>query len=80
MIWITGSCYANGHDLIEQELNPSSMKFVRVVPHMADWAEQVRAARNQYAQANHMPARDDKLDWKDTKTLPARERVGEEED
>ena len=47
---------------------------------LADWAEQVRAARNQYAQANHLPARDDKLDWKDTKTLPARERVGDEED
>ena len=47
---------------------------------LRDWAEQVRAARNQYAQANHMPARDDMLDWKDTKTLPARERVGDEED
>jgi hexosaminidase len=47
---------------------------------LGDWAEQARAARNQYAQANHLPTRDGKLDWKDTKTLPATERVGEEED
>ena len=47
---------------------------------LGDWAEQVRVARNLYAQANHLPARDHKFNWNDTKTLVPIEGVSEEED
>jgi hypothetical protein len=32
-----------------------------------DWAEKVRAARNQYAQAHNLPTRDQTFDWQDTR-------------
>jgi hypothetical protein len=32
-----------------------------------EWVDGIRAARNQYAQAHHLPVRDDRLDWKDLK-------------
>jgi hexosaminidase len=35
---------------------------------MGEWFEQVENARNQYAQAHNLPARTDKLDWKDAQT------------
>jgi hypothetical protein len=33
---------------------------------LGDWAEKTLAARNQYAEANHLARRDFKLDWKNT--------------
>ncbi|MGO8789921.1 MAG: beta-N-acetylhexosaminidase [Terriglobia bacterium] len=33
---------------------------------LGDWAEKTLAVRNQYAEANHLPSRDFKLDWKNT--------------
>jgi len=33
---------------------------------LGDWAEKTLAARNQYAEANHLPLREFKLDWKNT--------------
>ena len=33
---------------------------------LGDWAEKTLAVRNQYAEANHLPLRDFKLDWKNT--------------
>ena len=30
-----------------------------------DWFERVRGARNRYAEAHQVPARDDKFDWQD---------------
>jgi len=33
---------------------------------LGDWANKVQSARNQYAQAHHLPAREGKLDWKNT--------------
>jgi len=34
---------------------------------LGEWADQVIAARNQYAEAHHLPARQDRLEWKDTR-------------
>ena len=33
---------------------------------LGDWAEKTLAVRNQYAEANHLPLREFKLDWKNT--------------
>jgi len=33
---------------------------------LGDWAEKTLAVRNQYAEANHLPSRDFKLDWRNT--------------
>ena len=41
-----------------------------------DWADQIRIARNQYAQAHQLPVRNDKMDWKDLKPVSGSE-VGE---
>jgi len=34
-----------------------------------EWVDQVRAARNQYAQMHNLPARNDPFDWKDLKPV-----------
>jgi hypothetical protein len=34
-----------------------------------DWAEKVRAVRNQYAQAHNLPTRDQTVDWQDTRVI-----------
>jgi hypothetical protein len=43
---------------------------------LGDWAEKTLAVRNQYAEANHLPARDFKLNWKDT-AKPAAQASGQ---
>ena len=40
---------------------------------LGDWVDQVRTARNQYAQAHQMPVRNDRLDWKDLKPVSGSE-------
>jgi hexosaminidase len=47
---------------------------------LGEWAEQVRAARNQYAQTYHLPPRTDTFDWKDTQTILAVTRAGGEDE
>ncbi|HMD85806.1 MAG TPA: hypothetical protein VKO18_14015, partial [Terriglobia bacterium] len=44
------------------------------------WAGQVISIRNQYAQEHQLPARADRLEWKDTSTGISATRVPEEED
>jgi hexosaminidase len=36
---------------------------------LGDWVEQVRAARNQFAQMHNLPVRNDRFDWKDLKPV-----------
>jgi hypothetical protein len=43
---------------------------------LGDWSEKTLAVRNQYAEAQHLPLRDFKLDWNDT-TKPAAQPAGE---
>jgi hexosaminidase len=38
-----------------------------------EWADQIRMARNQYAQGHQLPVRNDKLDWKDVEPLSGSE-------
>jgi hypothetical protein len=38
-----------------------------------DWVEQIRAARNQYAQAHQLPVRPEKFDWQDLKPISGME-------
>jgi hexosaminidase len=47
---------------------------------LGQWADEVRAARNRYAQAHELPARNDRFDWKDTKTIRVIEYPNEEEE
>jgi hypothetical protein len=42
-----------------------------------EWADEVRTARNHYAQAHNLPSRNDQFDWKDTKTVRSVERPSE---
>lgn len=46
---------------------------------LEEWAGRVREVRNHYAQAHGLPARNGKLEWKDTSQRISRERPGEEE-
>jgi hypothetical protein len=43
---------------------------------LGDWADKTLAIRNQYAEANHLPSRDFKLDWKNT-AEPATQPAGQ---
>ncbi len=45
---------------------------------LGEWADQVRVARNHYAQAHNLPPRNDRFDWKDTKTICFLEHPNEE--
>ena len=47
---------------------------------MGSWATQLSAVRNEYAQDHHLPARDAKLDWSDTKTGTSAARTADEEE
>lgn len=38
-----------------------------------EWVERIRSARNRYAQAHQLPARDDKFDWRDLKPMSGAE-------
>jgi hypothetical protein len=44
------------------------------------WADQVIGIRNQYAQEHQLPARHDKLEWKDTSTGISSPRTADEEE
>jgi hypothetical protein len=45
-----------------------------------EWAERVRAARKTYAGRNGLPARERKIDWKDTAPAVSRGQVSDEEE
>jgi hypothetical protein len=47
---------------------------------MGSWAGQVVSIRNQYAQEHKLPARNDKLEWKDTQTGISAGRTPDEEE
>ena len=47
---------------------------------LGEWADQVRAARNRYAQAHNLPARNDQFDWKDTKSISRVDHPSEEDE
>jgi len=44
------------------------MERVFALP-FGEWVNQLRAVRNSYADAHHLPRRDKTFDWQDTKTL-----------
>jgi hypothetical protein len=46
---------------------------------LGEWAAQTVAARNQYAQAHHLPVREVRFDWKDTSTRVSTPRVSDDE-
>jgi hypothetical protein len=46
---------------------------------MEEWADRVREVRNHFAQAHGLPARNGKLEWKDTSQRISQERASEEE-
>ena len=47
---------------------------------MGDWAAQVLAVRNQYAQEHQLPTRDNRLKWKDTKAGISAGRTPDEDE
>lgn len=89
--WFPRAAEANGRHYLDQvddvkdhhperTVDMSYLVYRELLYPLGEWAEQVRLARNQYAQANHLPVREQKLDWKDTKTGVSMEYVGDEED
>ena len=47
---------------------------------MGSWAAQLNSIRNQYAQVHHLPVRDHKLEWNDTKTGISAARTADEDE
>ncbi|MHB8656098.1 MAG: glycoside hydrolase family 20 zincin-like fold domain-containing protein [Terriglobia bacterium] len=47
----------------------SYLEYRELLLPLGEWAEQVQAVRNSYAQANQLPVRDGKLDWKNRGTM-----------
>jgi hypothetical protein len=57
--------------LPDRTVDMSYLVYRELMLPFGDWVEQVRTARNQYAQSHSMPLRNGRFDWKDLKPLPA---------
>ncbi len=55
--------------LPERTVDMSYLVYRELLLPFGKWFDQVEEARNQYATANGLPARKDKLNWNDTKTM-----------
>jgi hexosaminidase len=69
-----GRKYLNGVDDVKDHLpmrtaDLSYLIYRELLLPLGKWYDKVEAARNQYAKGYGIPARNDKLDWKDYKTL-----------
>jgi tetratricopeptide (TPR) repeat protein len=75
--WLPRVPEANGRKFLDQvddvkdhhpirTVDMSYLVYRELLYPLGNWAEQVIAARNQYAQAHRLPARPDHLQWKDT--------------
>jgi hypothetical protein len=58
--------------LPERTVDMSYLVYRELLLPFGKWFDQVEEARNQYATANGLPARTDKLNWNDTKTTARR--------
>ena len=68
-----GRKYLNGVDDVKDHLpmrtvDLSYLIYRELLLPLGQWYDQVEAARNQYAHAYNLPARNDKLEWKDYAT------------
>jgi len=57
--------------LPDRTVDMSYLVYRELLLPLGDWVEQVRAARNQYAQSHGLPPRNDRFDWKDLGPVPA---------
>jgi hexosaminidase len=49
----------------------SYLVYCELLYPLGDWARQVMAVRNRFAQEHRLPLRKGQLDWKDAKTSPS---------
>jgi hypothetical protein len=63
----------------DRTVDMSYLVYRELLLPLGEWVDKVQAVRNQYAQANNLPARNEKFDWQDTTTLVSHEEVSEEE-
>ena len=59
--------------LPDRTIDMSYLVYREMLLPFGEWAEQIRIARNQYAQKHQLPIRNDKLDWKDLKPISGSE-------
>ena len=59
--------------LPDRTTDMSYLVYRQLLLPFGEWVEQIRGARNQYARAHQMPAREDKFDWQDLKPLSGSE-------
>src|SRR5205814_1937875 len=55
--------------LPDRTIDMSYLVYRELLLPFGEWVEQVRAARNQYAQAHKLPVRNDRFDWKGLKPV-----------
>ena len=51
--------------LPDRTIDMSYLVYRELLLPFGEWAEQMRAARNQYAQSHGLPARNERFDWQD---------------
>ena len=59
--------------LPDRTVDMSYLVYRELLLPFGEWAEQIRVARNQYAQAHQLPVRNEKLDWNDLQPLSGSE-------
>ena len=89
--WFPRAARANGRRFLNQvddvkdhlpvrTVDMSYLVYRELLYPFGEWADEVRAARNQYAKVHGLPARNDRLNWSDTKTLLSTERSSGDEE
>ena len=64
----------------DRTVDMSYLVYRELILPVGDWTDKVEAVRNQYAVGNHLAARNEKLDWSDTKTLRVADTPAEDDD
>jgi hypothetical protein len=89
--WLPRVAEANGRRYLDQVDDVKDHLPVRTVDMsylvyrelrypLGEWANQILAARNQYAQAHQLPTRQVRFDWKDTSTFATAPRAADDEE
>lgn len=79
--WFPRVAEANGRRYLDQvddvkdhlpvrTVDMSYLVYRELLYPLGEWADRVRTARNEFAEAHHLPVRNDRLDWQNTQPPP----------
>jgi len=89
--WLPRVAEANGRRFLDKAddvkdhqpvrtIDMSYLVYRELLYPLGDWVDKVTAARNEYASAHKLPARNNNFNWKDTSTTITAARTANDED